>query len=41
MLCCALNKDGEGAIHWAAMHGSLEIVQYLICDAGVDVNVLE
>jgi len=39
MLCCAVNKNGNAAIHWAAARGSLNIVKYLICDAGVDVNV--
>ena len=39
MLCCAVNKDGDAAIHCAAEHGSLNTVKYLICDAGVDVNV--
>ena len=39
MLHCAVNKDGDAAIHRAAVYGSLDIVKYLICDAGVDVNV--
>jgi len=38
-LRCALNKDGDGAIHKAAENGSLDIVKYLIVEAGVDKNV--
>jgi len=39
MLCCAVNKVGNAAIHDAAHFGELDIVKYLICEAGVDVNV--
>ena len=39
MLCYAVNKHDDAAIHHAVKHGSLNIVKYLICDAGVDVNV--
>ena len=39
MLNCAVNKSGEMAIHWAAFNGHLDIVKYLICKSGVDVNV--
>jgi len=39
MLYCAVNQFGEMAIHLAAWYGHLDIVKYLICDAGVDVNV--
>ena len=41
MLCCAVNKNGNAAIHYAASCGSLDVVKYLICEAGVDVNVRE
>ena len=39
MLNCAVNKNGDMAIHWAAYGGQLDVVKYLICEAGVDVNV--
>ena len=39
MLNCAVDKNDEMAIHWAAFRGHLDVVKYLICDAGVDVNV--
>jgi len=39
MVRCAVNKIGNAAIHYADLYGSLDIVKYLICKAGVDVNV--
>ena len=39
MLRSAVNKFGEMAIHLATWYGHLDIVKYLICKAGVDVNV--
>jgi len=39
LLRCAVHKCGDGAIHWAAYRGHLDIVKYLISEAGVDKNV--
>jgi len=39
LLRCAVNKNGEGAIHLAAYRDHLVIVKYLISEAGVDKNV--
>jgi len=46
VLCCVLSQStstsapgGDMAIHHATYRGSLEMVKYLIQEAGVDVNV--
>ena len=39
MLNCAVNKNGDAAIHLAAWRGRVEVVKYLISEAGVDKNV--
>ncbi len=39
MLNGAVNEAGDMAIHLAAWYGHLDIVKYLISDAGVDKNV--
>jgi len=39
MLNYAVNKNGDMAIHLAAVYGHLDIVKYLISNVGVDKNV--
>jgi len=39
MLCCAVNKNGDTAIHKAVYWGKLDIVKYLIQHAAVEVDV--
>jgi len=39
VLRCAVNQYGDAAIHMAVENGSLDIVKYLISEAGVDKNV--